>query len=127
MKAARSSHSIELPSEAASAIPVASPRDRRKGGAHFLAEVLPIWKRQNDPARSTIDIYEAEARRFQQHYPSLTVGKIERHHIRDYVRYLGEELKRAPKTVEKGHGAIRALLEIARDVTVHPNLTQFRG
>lgn len=91
----------------------AAPRGRPKGGRHLLADAIPVWKRLKKPSPATIEIYEAEAERFQARHPGMVVGDIQKKHIREYVRHLQEDLGLSAKSVEKAHGAVRALLTIA--------------
>lgn len=79
---------------------------------HRLSDVLPIWQRLKNPARSSVEIYEAAINRFEGRYPDLAVEGIEKRHIREYVAWL-QELGKSAKTIEKEHGVIRAMLAIA--------------
>lgn len=84
----------------------------KSAARHRLSEVLPVWKRLKSPALSTIEIYEAAINRFEMHFPKLHAETIEKRDIREYVEKL-QSLGLSGKTIEKEHGAIRALLTIA--------------
>jgi hypothetical protein len=78
-----------------------------------LPQAIPVWKRLKNPAPASVEVYEFAARRFEGRYPDLFVDAIEKRHVRDYIEWLQAEGKN-PKTIDKEHGAIRALLNIAR-------------
>jgi hypothetical protein len=78
-----------------------------------LSQAIPVWKRLKNPAPATIEVYEFAVRRFEGHYPDLFVDAIEKRHIREYIEWFQAQGKSA-KTIDKEHGAIRALLNIAR-------------
>lgn len=86
---------------------------------HHLADALPIWMRLKDPATATCEIYEAACTRFQDHFPGLYVEQVERKHLREYVEWLQTAPSRktgkpvSAKTIEKEHGALRALFGVA--------------
>lgn len=83
------------------------------GERHLLSETIEIWKRLKNPAPSTVEIYEAAVRRFETHLPKAHVETIEGQQMVDYIDWLqGQGL--SAKTIEKEHGAIRALLTIAK-------------
>lgn len=71
-----------------------------------------MWRRLKNPALSTVEIYEASIRRFEGHFPELHAETIEKRHIREYIAWLQNE-KLSSKSIEKEHGALRALLTIA--------------
>ncbi len=100
--------------EESSPPPTPATRTRAKGGKHKLSDALAPWKRLRKPSPATIEIYEAEARRFQTYHPGLHIAGIEKRHIREYIRHLQEDAKLSAKSVEKAHGAVRALLNIAK-------------
>ena len=77
-----------------------------------LSQAIPVWKRLKNPAPASVEVYEFAVRRFEGRYPDLFVEAIEKRHIRDYIEWLQAEGKN-PKTIDKEHGAIRALLNIA--------------
>ena len=79
---------------------------------HKLSEIIPVWQRLKKPSISTVEVYQLAVNRFEEHFPELYAEKIEKRHIREYVAWLQSE-KKSPKTIEKEHGAIRALLSIA--------------
>ncbi|MBI5907017.1 MAG: tyrosine-type recombinase/integrase [Burkholderiales bacterium] len=81
-------------------------------GLHRLSEAITEWKRLKNPALSTVEIYESAVRRFEGYFPGLHAETIEKRHVREYVKWLQDAGKSA-KTIEKEHGAIRALLTIA--------------
>ena len=87
----------------------------RLGARHRLSEIVPEWIRFKSPATSTIEIYQTAVKRFEGHFPEVYAETIEKRHVRDYIEWLkSEEL--SPKSIEKEHGAIRALLTIAEHV-----------
>jgi integrase len=77
-----------------------------------LRDALPIWQRLKKPAPSSVEIYESALTRFEQQNPGLAVPEITKRHIRDHIEFLQSEGKSA-KTIEKEHGALRALLTVA--------------
>jgi site-specific recombinase XerD len=79
---------------------------------HRLSEIVPVWVRLKNPAFSTVEIYKTAVNRFESHFPELYAETIERRHVRHYVKWLESE-KLSPKSIEKEHGAIRALFTIA--------------
>jgi integrase len=79
---------------------------------HRLSEVVAVWQRLKNPALSTVEIYEAAVKRFEGHFPELYAETIEKRHVREFIAWLQSENK-SGKTIEKEHGAIRALLTIA--------------
>jgi site-specific recombinase XerD len=79
---------------------------------HRLSEIVPVWIRLKNPSIATVEIYKAAIKRFESHFPELYAETIEKRHVRDYVKWLESE-KLSPKSVDKEHGAIRALLTIA--------------
>jgi integrase len=81
--------------------------------SHKLSEALPVWQRLKNPARSTIEIYQTAVQRFENRFPNVYVENVEKRHIRDFVAWMQAEGK-SGKTIEKEHGAIRALLGIAQ-------------
>jgi site-specific recombinase XerD len=82
---------------------------------HRLSEIVPEWKRIKNPAVATVEIYQAGVKRFESNFPELYAETIERRHVREYIEWLkSKEL--SPKSIEKEHGAIRALLSIAEHV-----------
>ena len=84
----------------------------KKEVRHRLSEIVPVWIRLKGPVTSTIEIYEDAVNRFESHFPDLYAETIEKRHMREYIQWLpGEGL--SAKTIEKEHGAIRALLTIA--------------
>lgn len=86
---------------------------------HLIAEALPIWKRLKSPAVATYEIYEGACKRFQGRYPDLIVEEVEKKHLREYIAWLQTENNpktgkpASAKTIEKEHGALRALFGIA--------------
>jgi integrase len=84
----------------------------KKRMPHKLSEAISVWCRLKNPALSTIEVYKAAVDRFEGHFPELYAGTIEKRHIREYIAWLQSE-KKSPKTIEKEHGALRALLSIA--------------
>ena len=79
-----------------------------------LSQAIPVWKRLKNPAPASVEVYEFAVRRFEGRYPDLFVDAIEKRHVREYIEWLQAEGKN-PKTIDKEHGAIRALLNIARN------------
>jgi integrase len=79
-----------------------------------LSDAISVWKRLKKPAPASIEIYDFAVTRFEGHYPGLFVAAIEKRHIREYIEWLQAEGKSA-KTIDKEHGALRALLNIAKN------------
>jgi len=88
-----------------------SPASKRSP-KHSLSELLPKWQKMKGARASTMDAYGHAVKRFEAQFPGLMVEEIERKHIRDYVGAMLDGGK-AAKTIERDHGAIRALLNIA--------------
>lgn len=112
-------HTAPLPAPpATSESPTAAPLGtsastaKKSGMMHRLSAVIPEWKRLKNPALASIEIYEAAAKRFEGHFPALYAETIEKRHIREFVTWLQNEGK-SGKTIQKEHGAIRAMLTIA--------------
>lgn len=84
----------------------------KKEERHRLSEIVPAWIRLKAPVTSTIEIYEDAVKRFEIHFPKLFAETIEKRHMREYIQWLPSQGLSA-KTIEKEHGAIRALLTIA--------------
>jgi integrase len=82
------------------------------GTRRSLRDALPIWIRLKKPAASTVEIYDAALARFERHYSEFSVGEITKSHIRRHVERLQSDGK-SPKTIEKEHGALRALFTVA--------------
>jgi len=77
-----------------------------------LRDVLPIWQKVRSVSRATVEVYAGAVKRFESRYPDLAVERITPEHIDDYVDWL-QKIPLAPKSIEKEHGAIRALLNVA--------------
>jgi len=92
----------------------ALPDEKESLLLHRLAEVIPFWKKLKKPAVSTVDIYEGAVRHFESIFPEINVEKIEKRHIREFIERR-QVAGATAKTIEKEHGAIRALLTIAID------------
>ena len=110
------SGSLPLPGAATApspATPTTAPASR-PAKHHRLSELVPIWEMYKTPSKATKEIYAHAVRRFEGRHPGLMVETIEKRHIRDHVSWLLSEGKNG-KTIEKEHGAIRALLNIAID------------
>ncbi len=94
-------------------------RKQKPAAMHLIADALPIWKRLKSPAVATYEIYEGACKRFQGRYPGLCVEGVEKKHLREYVAWLQTENNPktgkpvSAKTIEKEHGALRALFGIA--------------
>jgi len=86
--------------------------ERTAAHEHLLRDAMPVWTRLKKPAASTVEIYDAALTRFESRYPALPVAEITKSHIRRYVEWLQSEGK-SGKTIEKEHGALRALLTVA--------------
>lgn len=79
---------------------------------HRLSEVLPVWQQLRNNAKATVVIYSDAVKRFENCHSKLFVETIEREHIDKYIDWMQAEGLHA-KTIEKEHGALRALLNIA--------------
>lgn len=80
-----------------------------------IIDALDQWRRLKSPAPATVEIYTAEARRFQDYYPELAVSEIRKQHIGDYVEHLQVKKGLSARSISKAHGAIRALLNVCKD------------
>jgi integrase len=80
---------------------------------HKLSDTIDIWKRLKNPAPATVEIYEGAVRRFETRYPQEHVETVNGKQMVDYIDWLQAE-KLSAKSIEKEHGAIRALLNIAK-------------
>lgn len=101
------------PTSASAPTPPTTPTKPR--ALHKLSEAVPEWKRIKNPAVSTVEVYEATVRKFEKLFPTLHIEEIEKGHVIDFVEWLKDQGKN-PKTVEKEHGVVRALLSIAEYV-----------
>lgn len=89
------------------------PQGKTKAVApHRLSEIVPAWIRWKNPSIATVEIYKTAVKRFENHFSELYAETIEKRHVREYIEWLKNK-KLSPKTIEKEHGAIRALLTIA--------------
>jgi integrase len=95
-----------VPAESDNA-PVSAP-----AGSRTLRDALPIWQRLKNPAPSTVEVYDSALKTFEEQNPGLAVGAITKAHIRRHIQFLQSASKSA-KTIEKEHGALRALLTVA--------------
>lgn len=107
--------STPLPETESSAVALRKPLPGiklHKVARHRLSEIVPVWIRLKNPAIATVEIYQTAVKRFEGHFPALYTETIEKRHVREYIEWLKSE-KLSPKSIEKEHGAIRALLTIA--------------
>lgn len=88
------------------------PQPVKSSERHRLSEVLPVWQRLRNNAKATVIVYSDAVKRFEAHYPDLSVESIERQHVDSYIDALQDAGLHA-KTIEKEHGALRALLNVA--------------
>lgn len=75
---------------------------------------MPVWMRPKNPAPAAVEVYEFAIRRFEEHYLGLSVDAIERRDIREHIEWVQAQGKSA-KTIDKEHGTVHALLNIARN------------
>ncbi|PTR09934.1 site-specific recombinase XerD [Nitrosospira sp. Nsp5] len=107
--------SIPIANKQGSAVAQESPLPQVKPKRviwHRLSEIVPAWIRLKNPALATVEIYQAAVKRFEGHFPELYAETIEKRHMREYIEWLKSE-GLSSKSIEKEHGAIRALLTIA--------------
>ena len=79
-----------------------------------LKDALAVWRRLSSPAASSVEVYEAAVRRFEESQGALGLDEIRRSHLRDFIDELQQESLR-PRTIRKEFGVIRVLLAIAED------------
>lgn len=79
---------------------------------HRLKDAIPYWQASGSPVISTVEIYTAAVTLFEGHFPALYAETIQRSHIREFIKWRLDDGK-SPKTIEKEHGALRAVLGAA--------------
>ena len=82
--------------------------------AHSFQDAIKAWLRLKKPKPKTVVIYEQAVRQFTNRYPDIRIETVTREHISQFVGWMAD-MEKHPKTVEKLHGALRALLFIAID------------
>ena len=81
-------------------------------GMHKLSEALTPWQAFKRPSTGSVDIYTAAVGVFEERFPDLYAETITKADVKAFVSKRMEEGK-SPKTIEKEHGALRALLTFA--------------
>lgn len=94
------------PVEAPSGVPVVAK------GKHKLSEALVPWQAFKKPSTGSVEIYTAGVGVFEERFPDLHAETITKADVKAFVSKRMEEGK-SPKTIEKEHGVIRALLTFA--------------
>jgi site-specific recombinase XerD len=79
---------------------------------HTFEQIFQVWIRLRNPAKSSMEVYQASFKKFQTKFPKLSIEAIERSHIREFVEHL-QGTGISEKTIDKEIGVLRALLEIA--------------
>ena len=97
---------LPRPAIAAPAPPVAAK------GMHKLSEALAPWQAFKKPSPGSVEIYTAGVKVFEERFPDLYAETITKADVKAFVSKRMEEGK-SPKTIEKEHGIIRALLTFA--------------
>ena len=97
---------LPRPVIAAPAAPVAGK------GMHRLSEALTPWQAFKKPSTGSVEIYTAAVGVFEERFADLYAETITRADVKAFVSKRMEEGK-SPKTIEKEHGALRALLTFA--------------
>lgn len=81
-------------------------------GRHKISDAIPKWIEYNAPKAATIEIYIAAVKRFETRYPALFVETTEKTHIREHIDKMLKVDMLSGASIEKEHGAIRALFNI---------------
>lgn len=102
----------EIVPEGRIAAPKAAPQAQPQE-LHRLSDAIPVWRRLKNPSEGTVEVYGLAVRRFEGHFPELHIETIGDDQMVEYVDWLQAQGLTA-KTIEKEHGAIRALLNIAK-------------
>lgn len=97
---------LPRPAIAAPVAPVAAK------GMHKLSEALTPWQAFKKPSSGSVEIYTAGVKVFEERFPDLYAETITKADVKAFVSKRMEEGK-SPKTIEKEHGIIRALLTFA--------------
>jgi hypothetical protein len=80
---------------------------------HRLSDAIAVWKKAKNVKAATVDIYEYASKCFEERHPDLFIETIRKEHISDHIEWLREQGK-SGKTIERDHGALRAMLNIAK-------------